>query len=396
MSAIFSEAKAIKDDIVQYRRYLHNNAELGFELPKTVKFVKETLIKIGCKPMDCGESGIYTIIGSNKNSSCIMLRADMDALPINEKSGEEFSAEQNMHACGHDIHTAMLLGTARLLKNHENELKHQVKLVFQPAEETLSGAKNLIENGILDNPKVTSAYMLHVTTNSTEPTGTVVISAPGISAPSVDYFEIEVIGKGCHGAMPNTGIDPIVTTAHIITALDTIKTRNLSLYDCATITIGSLNGGNVHNVIPEKVTITGTARTFDEQVRKLIKDRIECIVKNTAEVFGAKATVSFPKGCPCLLNDKDLSENAYKILSQNLPGDKVTTSDTVNKKSNIVQKSSGSEDFAYYAVKVPSLMMGISAGSSDEGYTQPLHHPNVRFNEDVLVYGAAAFSALVL
>lgn len=396
MTDIFSKVKAVEQAMISDRRYLHQHAEIGFDLPETTAYIRNILKNIGCDVFECGKSGVYTVIGDKDEEPCILLRADIDALPITEKSGERFSSSENMHACGHDLHTAMLLGTARVLKSCENELSRPVKLLFQPAEEILAGAKNMIENGILEAPRVDAAFMLHVITNTPLPTGTLVISLPGVSAPSSDYFEIDVEGIGCHGAMPNTGVDPIIAAAHIITSLDTIKARELSLYDGAVVTIGSVNAGNVHNVIPDRAIIKGTCRAFDEDIRKLLKDGIVRISENSAKALRSSATVAFPKGCPCLFNDEKLSETAEKVLKKAFHTNMVVTSREALEKSGVAQRSSGSEDFAYYSQAVPSLMIGISAGSSRDGYDTPLHHPKTLFDEGALIYGAAAFCEIAL
>ena len=396
MGSILILSNELKDELIKDRRYLHQNAEVGFDLKKTVAYIRTVLKSIDCEVFECGQSGIYTIIGNRNNSSCTLLRADTDALPITEESGEEFASKENMHACGHDMHTAMLLGAARILKFYEKELLKPVKLLFQPAEETLSGAKNMIDNGILQNPNVTAAFMLHVTVNSPLKTGSLVISSGGVSAPSADYFEIEILGRGCHGAMPNTGVDPIITAAHIITGLDTIKSRELSLYDSAALTIGSVVAGSIHNVIPEKAVIKGTLRAFDEDVREAIKQSVVRICENSSKAFKSSAAVNFPVGCPTLINDENLSEKAINFLTEEMGKDFVTSSEEIAKISGLDQRSTGSEDFAYYSQNVPSLMIGISAGSKREGFTTPLHHPKVRLNEETLVYGSAALATLAL
>ena len=216
MADFLSEAKRIEKKLIEHRRYLHQNAEIGFDLSKTCSYVRSVLKSIGCEVFNCGSCGVYTVIGKNNLDKCVLLRADMDALPINEEADISFKSNSNMHACGHDMHTAMLLGAAEIIKNHEKELKRPVKLLFQPAEETLEGAKNMIESEILLNPQVKSAFMLHCLVNTPLKVGTIIINSGGISAPSADYFEIKVTGKGGLGAMPNSGIDPIICSANII------------------------------------------------------------------------------------------------------------------------------------------------------------------------------------
>ncbi len=393
MTDIFSFFKNIESDIIEYRRELHKRAETGFLLQKTVQYIKNILTEIGCEPIDIGNNGVYTIIGHNREK-CILLRADTDALPIKEESDVPFSSSKNMHACGHDMHSAMLLGAARYLKSVESSLNCSVKLLFQPAEEILMGAKNMIESGILDNPKVTSAFMLHVMTAIPIKSGTLVVSNGGVSAPATKYFEIDVIGKGCHGAMPNTGRDPIIAAANIITMLDTIKTRELSIYDNATLTIGSVAAGNSHNVIPSSAKIYGTFRAFDMDMVSIIEESIKRICKNGAYALKCEATVSFPTSAPCLKNDNELSEKTMQILKSAFKDDLIVNSDELSKKFNTSTKSTGSEDFAYYSEMVPSLMIGLAAGNINDGYNFPLHHPKVKLDESALIYGATALALI--
>ena len=391
MTDILRYFKNIESDLITYRRSLHSRAEVGFNLKKTVKYVKDVLTEIGYNPIDIGNNGVYVVVG-NGTEKFILLRADIDALPIIEESGLPFCSVENMHACGHDMHAAILLGVARYLKSIESSLKRPIKLLFQPAEEILCGAINMIEHGILEG--VESAFMIHVMVNTSLNSGTLVVSDGGISAPATKYFEIEVTGKGCHGAMPNTGIDPIVTAANIITMLDSIKSRELSIYDNAVLTIGSVIAGNSHNVIPSSAKICGTFRAFDKSVVSLIEESILRICKNTAKALRCNAEVTFPMGAPCLNNDNRLSETAAKILKSAFSDNFVTTSSELSKRFNTSSKSTGSEDFAYYSEKVPSLMIGLAAGNLNEGYNYPLHHSKAKFDESALVYGAAALSEI--
>lgn len=396
MADFLSEAKRIEKKLIEHRRYLHQNAEIGFDLSKTCSYVRSVLNSIGCEVFNCGSCGVYTVIGKNNLDKCVLLRADMDALPINEEADISFKSNSNMHACGHDMHTAMLLGAAEIIKRHENELKRPVKLIFQPAEETLEGAKNMIESEILLNPQVKSAFMLHCIVNTPLKVGTIIINSGGISAPSADYFEIKVIGKGCHGAMPNSGIDPIICSANIISALDSIKTRELSLYDSAALTIGSVNAGSAHNVIPNTATIKGTLRCFNENVRNIIKESIIRIATNISKAYKSTAEINFIKGCPCLNNDTKLSQKAKSELINQFGERFVIDTETVMEESSITERTSGSEDFAYFSEKVPFLMIAISAGCSTDGYIYPLHHPKTVLDERALIYGTAAYATIGL
>ena len=286
----------------------------------------------------------------------------MDALPIEEESGLEFASQNGcMHACGHDMHTTMMLGAAKLLKKHEDEIDGTIKLMFQPAEEIFEGSTNMIENGVLENPKVDAALMIHVMANSPFKTGSVIISAPGVSAPAADYFEIKVQGSGCHGSMPNTGVDPISVSAHILLALQELNARELSVTDKAVLTIGTIHAGKAANAIPDTATMGGTIRTYDEETRTFIKSRMTEIAQNTASAFRAKADVVFGSGCPTLVNDEELSKCAEKYTEELLGKDRAFSVAKLSSMGGQSSKSAGSEDFAYISHKVPTIMLALAA-----------------------------------
>lgn len=382
------EAKEIEKEIIKNQRYLHQNAEVGFELSKTTEYVKNQLEKLGCKVASCGENGIVSLIGSGKGKT-FLLRADMDALPIKEEADGEFACKTgNMHACGHDFHTAMLLGAAKLLKSHEKEIDGTIKLMFQPAEEILSGAQNMIENGVLENPKPDAALMLHVMAGLPLKTGTVIV-ANGVSAPAADYFTINIQGKGCHGSTPQQGVDALTIGAHILVALQEINARELGVSDEATLTIGKMNGGTTGNVIADKAVLEGTLRAYDEEIREHIKKRVCEITQGIACAFRGKGTVDFGNGCPPLKNDGRLSEEIEGYLTEVFGEEWVLNTEKMGGRTN---KSGGSEDFSYISQQVPSLMLALAAGNSEEGYIYPQHHPKVRFDEKVLSMGSAVLA----
>lgn len=398
---LLQEAEEIREEIVSNRRRLHSCPGTGFDIAETLSYVKEKLTEMGYEPVECGRAGLTANAGGMRPGKVFLLRADMDGLPIQEESGVEFaSTNGKMHACGHDMHSAMLLGAARLLKQHEEEINGTVKLMFQPAEEIFEGSADMINAGILENPHVDKALMIHVMAGMPFSPGTVIVSAPGVSAPGADIFEIKVQGKGVHGSMPNLGIDPLNAAAHILIALQEIQTRELALDERAVLTIGMLNAGTAPNVIPDSVTMGGSLRTFDEDTRSFIKQRLTEIAEGAARTFRAAAEVRFTSGCPTLVNDKKLHEDALKYATE-LLGPKMAFSvaalssgdgDSDRKSS----KSAGSEDFAYISQEVPSIMLALAAGQPDKGYIYPQHHPMVSFDEDALATGSAVYAYMAI
>lgn len=386
---IMQEAVALQEEIKAHRLWLHIHAETGFDLTETKPYVKSTLTEMGYTVQECGKAGLVTTVGK-PGGKVLLLRADMDALPIAEEADVDFACKNGrMHACGHDMHTAMLLGAAKILKAHESELGGTVKLMFQPAEEIFEGSKDMIASGVLENPRPDAALMIHVAAGMPLPAGTVVVSAPGVSAPAADYFTIRVHGKGCHGSAPQNGIDPLTAAAHILIALQEIHARELSASDEAVLTIGTFHAGEAGNVIPDTATMGGTIRTYDEKTRAYLKERMTAIAQSIAEAFRASAEVSFGSGCPTLVNDKDLSEKVTGYLKDLLGANRAFT--TAELSGGKPARGGGSEDFAYVSHEVPSLMLALAAGEPSKGYPYPQHHPKVKFDESVLSTGAAVF-----
>ncbi len=378
------------DKIINDYKELHKIAEVGFELNKTAAYVKKRLTDIGIEYKEVGKNGISAVIGHGKG--CIMLRADMDALEINEDSGLDYSCKTGaMHACGHDAHTAMLLGAAQILKEQESQLAGAVKLMFQPAEELLEGAKDMIENGVLENPKVDAAVMLHIVVGTELEGGSVIVSSEGTSAPAVDYFRIKLHGVGAHGSTPEKSKDPLALACRIVLALEEIKAKELGLGERAVITAGRLLAGNSANVIPNEAIIEGSARAFRADTREYIQNRIKTLVSSFAAAFEISAEVEFYSGAPGLVNDKEMSGFALRCAKELLGEQNAHTSTEINKISEQNgQKSigAGSEDFAYVSQKVPSVMIALAAGKASDGYIYPLHHPKFRLDETALPHGA--------
>lgn len=391
---ILSRAQAIADEILTHRRWLHAHAETGFHIANTKDYVKTALEQMGYQVTECGKAGLVTTIGQGERT--ILLRADMDALPITEEADVDFSCTNGrMHACGHDMHTAMLLGAAKLLKKHEHSLKGTVKLMFQPAEEIFEGAKDMIHDGLLENPKVDMAMMIHVAAGLPIPAGTAIVSTPGVTAPAADYFSIRIQGVGCHGSTPQKGIDPLTAAAHVLIALQEIHARELDPAENAVLTIGTFHGGSAENVIADHATLGGTIRTYDETTRNYLKDRITQIATGIAASFRASAQVEFGSGCPTLVNDETVCNHVLGYLKEILgPSGAINAAD-FNRNVRI-PSGGGSEDFAYISHLVPSVMIVLAAGDPALGYVHSQHHPKVRFDETVLPIGAAAFAHIAL
>lgn len=370
--------------MTEIRRHIHAHPGSGFDNRETIDYIKEKLNELGIPSQYVGKCGLSAIIGNGE--PCFLLRADTDGLPTEEKTELSFASKNgNAHLCGHDIHTAQLCGAAMILKERERELRGTVKLMFQSAEETLCGADDMIKNGILDDPKPTAGMMIHIMTGTKERTGTLIIPQSGESAPAADFFKITVHGKGCHGSSPNMGKDPIYSACGIVTALSHISSRELSINDRVGITVGSINAGTSANVIPDKAVLCGSMRCFGNDKREYLKKRICEIAKNTASSFGTNADVEFTSGCPSLINDGELCNILHEVYRSALGKEYV---------ANALQSSGtyGSEDFSYITQRIPSAMIALCAGRSDDGYIYPLHHPKVAFDEKAMIHGCAALA----
>jgi hippurate hydrolase len=283
----------------------------------------------------------------------------------------------------------MLLGAARLLKEAEERLRRRVRLLFQSAEELLEGAKDCVAAGVLDG--VTSGMMLHVLPSMPFPVGTAIVSAEGVSAPAADFFDWTVSGKGCHGSSPWQGVDALLIGAKVVTALESLNSREVSPLTPVTLTLGAFHAGDVANAIAERATISGTIRAMDEKTRSFVKKRMEEIGKTTAKVFRGSAKLAYNGGCPCLKNDGEVSAAVYALAKKTIGKEKVILS-SVLPKGGI----GGSEDFAYIAEKIPAVMVGICAGSGGQVRGEPLHSPKVCFDEECMPYGVALLAAVPL
>ena len=377
----YERALELKDETIANRRHIHKNAETGLDLPKTKAYVMKKLTEYGLEPKDCGY-GVTATLG--KGGKVLLLRADMDALPMPEESGEEFACPtgKEAHTCGHDFHAAMLLTAAKMLKEKEDALEGTIKFMFQPAEETFEGSKNMIENGILENPPVDAALAYHVSPGKM-PIGLFMYNDKDTMMYSVDGFKITIHGKGSHGAYPHVGVDPINIGVHIHLALQELIARESDPTHSCVLTIGQFAGGTAANIIPETAVLQGTIRTNKPEARELLVRRMKEVAEKTAAVYNGTVDIEMISEVPPLICNPKLTDEVVGYMQElGIPG--LTPYPGIS--------ASASEDFAVIAEKVPSTFMYLSAGYLDERGQYPAHHPKAQFNEDVCPIGAACLA----
>jgi len=370
------EINAIKDDIIKLRRHIHQHPELAYEEHETAKFISDRLMEYGIEvTTGIGKTGVVGLLHGNEDGRCIGLRSDMDALPIQETGDLPFKSVNDgvMHACGHDGHVAMLLSAAKVLSEKKDKLKGSVKFIFQPAEEGGFGARAMIEDSVLKNPTVDEMYGIHLW--NYQPFGTIGVQAGPVLA-AADIFSITITGKGGHGAAPHTSVDAIVVASQLITALQTIVSRNINPLESGVVSIGKINGGHNFNVIADEVILRGTARAYSEEIRQMIINRMEEIICGLSSTFGAKIQLDYQNGYPATINTEKESEKVIGVQKPYL--------------------SMGGEDFAYYLQKVPGCFFFVGS-SPDEVplFSVPHHCSHYNINEDALLIGASVFVQLI-
>ncbi len=369
--------------VTRLRREIHHHPELGMQEFKTSQLIQRELNRIGIPfRAPVANTGVVGLIQGKEPGPCVALRADMDALPIQETTGLPFASQVEgiCHACGHDAHTAMLLGAAEVLWQLRSELAGTIKLLFQPAEECnpTGGMPAMIADGILESPPIDAAIGLHVDASLT--TGTIGYRIGALSASS-DRFYITITGKAAHGSAPEAGIDAIVTAAQVIMAVQTIVSRKIRALDSAVLTIGTIKGGDRYNVIAETVTMEGTCRTHNPLVTELIPQLLEQTIKGICEASGCSYKFDFIKGYPSLICDERITLLVRDGLSQSFAPEKLF---------NILEPRMGGEDFAFLAQRVPSTFLRI--GCTPEGVEKPVPAHNGGFNpdENCFAYGVTA------
>lgn len=382
---LLNAAKEIHNDLISWRRHLHQNPELAFEEESTALFVQEKLQELGIEyQSSIGRTGVVGLIKGEEPGPTVALRADMDALPIQDGKDVPYKSKVDgkAHLCGHDAHTTILLGAASLLTKFRPK-KGQVKLVFQPAEEGFGGAKEMIKDGVLQNPDVSLIAGLHV--HHTADTGYVTV-CPGISSAATDGFNLTIYGKGGHAAHPHLSVDSIAVTAEVISSLQQIVSRQIEPTSPVVLTIGKISGGYARNVIAPSVTLEATVRTLDLQVREQMEGKINQIVKGICDAFGATYELEYNYGYPSVYNDESL-----------LPLLEETTNAVLGEgKLSLAKPSMGGEDFSYYAQQVPGIFFRLGIRNEEKGTTNPLHHPLFDIDEDALPLGSTMLAQFAI
>ena len=373
MNQFLKRAMELNDSIQCDRQFIHQNAELGNDLPITSGYVKKRLEEMGLEPKEICKCGITALIKGKKPGKTYLLRADMDALPMAENSGLPFASKTNAsHNCGHDIHSAMVLGAAQMLVERVDELEGNVRLMFQPSEETFEGAKAMIDAGLLDDVDVASG--MHIMLDWNAPSYG---CKAGFMTSSCDGFKITVTGNGCHGAMPHTGIDPINVGVHIYSAFQELIAREVPPRETASLTFGQFGGGDTPNIIPHQITMQGTLRTYNRELRAKLVERMKTIANAAGIMFGAKVEYEVLSAVPATYTDPQMLSEVKEYLSD--LGELTLADDDY-----VVTPS---DDMAYVSEKVPTVYLLL--GARVEGNPYGHHNPRVLFDEKALPWGAA-------
>ncbi|MCK4976892.1 MAG: amidohydrolase [Anaerolineales bacterium] len=365
------------------RRDFHQHPELGFKEFRTAGIVARELNDLGLEvTTGIAKTGVVALLEGSRPGPVVLLRFDMDALPIVEETGAEYASltQGVMHACGHDGHTAVGLTVARLLTAYSQEFAGTVKFVFQPAEEGLGGAEIMVAEGVLDNPKPDITLALHLWNE--EQVGWLGI-APGPLMAAGEIFRVRVTGKGGHGALPNQTIDPVITTAQIISALQSIPSRNVSPLQSATISVGSIHGGEVFNVIPSEVEFHGTIRTFESSVRQVVLERFQQVVAGIAQSMGCEVEIDMQMLTPAVINDQKITAQVQRVAQSVLPDSYIEEN----------YRAMVSEDMAFMMQDIPSCYFLIGSANPEKGIDASHHQPRFDIDEDVLPHAVALMAA---
>lgn len=375
----------MKDWLVEIRRTIHMHPELGFEEVETSKLINTWLEKFGLEvKTGVARTGVVGLLRGKGPGKTVAIRADMDALPMDEPDRKPYASKikGKMHACGHDAHVTILLGVAKFFSSISEQVRGNIKWVFQPAEEGGGGGRVMVEEGVLENPKVDAAFAAHVF--PLLPVGKIgVYEREGLAA--ADRFIIKMIGKGGHAAVPHLTKDPIVATGHLITQIHSIVSRNVNPLESGVITIGRVSGGTANNIIPDEVELWGTVRSLTPQIREELKSRIDQVTRGVAQSFGVDYRYDFEYGYPVLLNDPAMSKLVASACSKGIGSQNV----------EFVKPSMGGEDFAYFLEKVPGAFFRLGIRNEEKGIVHPYHSSLFDLDEEVLPFGVEMFVRII-
>jgi amidohydrolase len=383
---ITSQAQDLFPYTQSLRRDFHRHPELGFHEVRSAGIIAGELGKLGLEVhAGIAETGVVALMENSAPGPTILLRFDMDALPITEATGAEYESTTPgvMHACGHDGHMAIGLTVARMLKELSPELRGQIKFVFQPAEEALGGAKRMVAEGVLKDPKPDVALALHVWNEL--PLGKVGLASGPVMA-GADFFDVQITGKGGHGAIPQLSRDPVVAAAAVVLALQSIVARNVSPFESAVVSVTQVVSGETYNVIPEKAQLKGTIRALERPVRDQVMTRFEEVITNTSKAMGCEASISYLPNTPATVNDPDVTAAVVDVARHLYPPEAIDTT----------YQSMGSEDMAFILNEVPGCFMLIGSANAEKGLNAGHHHPKFDFDEAVLPQAAALMVSTVV
>ncbi len=378
MDNLTKEIATLEEEVIKLRRDFHMHPELGYEEYRTSKIVYDYLKDLGLEVKKVAKTGVVGVLRGKKPGKTVMLRADMDALPQKEDTGLPYASVNDgiMHACGHDGHVAMLLVAAKVLANHKDEIKGNIKFVFQPNEEE-AGALDMIKEGVLEDPKVDGAFAIHLWTPLK--TGEIGLTEGPIMA-ALEEFELTILGKAGHTGSPHEAIDPILAAANIVETIQSIQTREINpLYPIA-IMIGKINGGSGRNIIADKVEIGGTIRFLfedEEREKKILLEKFERVIKGICESMNVRYELKYIPSNPALLNNPDMVNYVRKAAMETFRRDDIFVN----------YRSMAGEDFAEFSQRVPSVLYFIGNGNEEKGTHYPHHHPKFNIDEDTLKYG---------
>jgi amidohydrolase len=387
MKNLIDHIRPLENELIALRREFHRIPETAKEEHKTAALIAEKLRSWGIETRTgVGGTGVVAIVRGGETGKTLAIRADIDALPVTEETGFDFASAHpgRMHACGHDGHIAIGLGTVKALSALRDSLRGTAVVFFQPAEETVGGAEGMIADGVLDDPKADAVVGLHIWPEFN--LGLLGVR-PGPVMASVDKFEIDMIGKGGHGAMPHLCVDPVPIASETVLAFQRIISREVNPLDSAVITVGKIEGGTTFNVIPEKVTLTGTVRTLDRDVRSFLRRRMEETCTGIAAASRGTCRFGFESGVPPTVNDAALADRVATVLGKAFGEDKMLKE---------FRPSMGGEDFALYQEKVPGVYFFLGTRNAAKNCVYPLHHPKYGFDEAVLPLGVRAFCEIAL